>query len=798
MEANLSTDKKNYSKDSVVLLQGNNEKTIFLLNQGAVGIKKNFQDITKTNEKEILKNSKKIGIIETNGIFGFQNLFNNQSRYSYIALNDCNISKYAVPQDNISGFFKNNLSIALNIILRIAEQVNKELLNLKKLIDFSGVVEKVCDNLSLFYSHIAQAKNDKIYHKFVHSGGTFPSTIESSFLTGDYSSFLGKNYINKSADPVNKFDYDKIKFYHSLLKSNPQAFISLINSDFKIFMYMLENLSSISSLILLDIEKYSDDLSTKLDYFFLEKLSPLNLIASISNKIKNSGNVDPNFTNSIVKICKNIDMVSKQLFGREYTEAYSKYDTLSSDAKPKPLSTIKSVIHEQESGKYKAMFKDSAKKILDFSGLDKETCERIMKDIQFLKKHPTDESIANESRAFMRKLQTDYFELYKSIAFKVIKKTVDIPVNVKLFLYFSFIDESLVSEKQLEFISRCIDILQVIQKSDYPVITLIDFLKLIYTLEEEPSLSELGEFRKIVKKQFSKNEKVIEDTPRGRLEFEIDNMVTMSLRIISNNPRMYVPYLMESSFKGQLNQIFVLPKKLEAFVKKIVSIDFTLFFRELTWKIPGKSELIKKEIKPYLILAPTAGLRIQMWQEMSYNIRGTRSRFLIPIIFNGDLYKNLIYACGHFRWNMNKALVTNWMDPVEGGLSGAYYDYEQSYKKNPELSDDIKDKIKKQIKSIKIDRNRFAVDFYDWVVYESQGIPKLNKVLRKIFYRLIPFPRQIRDNIANLPVYSELHRKYDIISMREFKRFEAKFKKYAEATGRMPEDLEAYLNILQG
>ena len=319
---------------------------------------------------------------------------------------------------------------------------------------------------------------------------------------------------------------------------------------------------------------------------------------------------------------------------------------------------------------------------------------------------------------------------------------------------------------------------------------------LVYKQEEEPSLSEMGEFRKLVKKAFSKNEKPIIDTPAGRAEFEIDNMVKMSMRITSDNMRAYVPFLTSANFKGALNQILVSPKKIDAYMRKIVSLDFSLYFRELTWKIPGKSELIKKEIKPYLILLPNAGSRVQMWQELSYSIRSTRARFLVPIFFNSDIHKSLIHSSAHFRWNLNKALVSNWMDPVDGGLTGSYFDYEQSYKKLMELSDEAKEKIKETMRSIKIDRNRFAQDYYEWLAFESQGAPKLNKVVRKIFYRFVPFPKEVRENLARLPVYDELDRKYNILTDREFKKLEAKYKKYTEH-GKMPDDLQAYLDMLK-
>ena len=44
-------------------------------------------------------------------------------------------------------------------------------------------------------------------------------------------------------------------------------------------------------------------------------------------------------------------------------------------------------------------------------------------------------------------------------------------------------------------------------------------------------------------------------------------------------------------------------------------------------------------------------------------------------------------------------MVSNWMDPVDGGLTGNYYDYEMTYKKNMELSVEAKDKITYRVKS---------------------------------------------------------------------------------------------------
>ncbi|HQJ06805.1 MAG TPA: Crp/Fnr family transcriptional regulator, partial [Spirochaetota bacterium] len=208
-------------------------------------------------------------------------------------------------------------------------------------------------------------------------------------------------------------------------------------------------------------------------------------------------------------------------------------------------------------------------------------------------------------------------------------------------------------------------------------------------------------------------------------------------------------------------------------------------------------ELIKKEVLPYLILVPNSGQRVQMWQEVINNIRASRGRFIVPVFFNGDLNKSLIMACAHFTWELCKTVVgSNWMDPTEGGLVGAYYDYSQFYDKYKDLSIEAKELIKAQFMRVKIDRDRFAYDFYEWLEFERKGVPKLNKIVRGIFYRYIPFPKEIRENLANLPLYSELDNKFNNIRNREFRSLESRYHKYMNK-GELPEDLRLYLEMMQ-
>lgn len=814
-KVNFKIEKKSYPKDSIIILQGSTEKALYFLHQGVVEIKRKGDNTTGLTGREIIENSKRIGIIEAPSIFGVINITNNLPHdSSYVTATEALITKYIVPSLDFSKFFKANPPIALNVLLTLLDSSNKRASNIKKQLDFLALIDKFSDNFKFFYLIINGIKKDPLYENFNKNRGEIPQIVDINFLKKDNSLFFNKSYGEKDYDISIKFDLKQLKFFSSLLKAHSASFINLITHDNNIFLYAFEFLSSLLNSLNIETERLATQIEEKLRNFFIEKNSSFNLIYSIADKIKKHSNVDKSILGGIVTICRNIDLINKQLGGKEHVEIYPKYDVLLSQSEEtgkqnqnlqqqvstnnifntnKTQDTVR--VTSQPEGKFQKIMTDSSKKILGYSTLHHEDKDRILKNLARINKINFDDPTSGESRKIIRNLQQDYFELYQNIFLKAITDS-NIPNYILLFLYFSFINEKLISENQLEFLYTAMSMLSSGQTTEIPVITLFDYLKLIYTKEEEPSLSERGEFRKLVNKNFGKANKMVEDTSNGRLEFEIENAVANVLRITSDNMRAYIPYLIERSIRGNLANIFVTPKKLTAYIKKILEVDYTLFFRELTWKIPGKSELIQKEIYPYFILLPSAGIRVQMWQEMSYNIRSSRARFFLPVIFNGDLEKNLIFSCGHFRWNLNKAIVSNWMDPVEGGLTGAYYDYEQSYKKIPDLTEEAKEKIKKQIKSIKIDRNRFATDYYEWVVYESQGNPRLNKILRKIFYRYIPFTKKIRENIAKLPVYEELDRKFEIIRDREFKRLEAKYKKYKEGDT-LPEDLQAYLDMMQ-
>ena len=52
-----------------------------------------------------------------------------------------------------------------------------------------------------------------------------------------------------------------------------------------------------------------------------------------------------------------------------------------------------------------------------------------------------------------------------------------------------------------------------------------------------------------------------------------------------------------------------------------------------------------------------------------------------------------------------------WGDPIEGGVTGEYFDYVNNFRKNSKLSTEAKEKIRDRFKALRTNRDRFADDY---------------------------------------------------------------------------------------
>jgi len=228
------------------------------------------------------------------------------------------------------------------------------------------------------------------------------------------------------------------------LKSKPDSFIALVTAQINIFLYLYDDLSSLLNLISAETEKFMSKIDNKLAYFFNEPDSAFNKIVLSAEKVKSSPVIEKDLGKAIVTICRNIDQTNKQLNGKEHPDAFPKYDLLI-----KENTFKKDEVKKPSDGKFIKMFEGSTKQILDFTAFPDDRKESIINNLAEMSKIDKADPTAKDSRLIIRKMQQDFIDLYAEVFFQFIKDPENATNPVKLFLYFSFIDEKLLTEEQL-------------------------------------------------------------------------------------------------------------------------------------------------------------------------------------------------------------------------------------------------------------------------------------------------------------------------------------------------------------
>ncbi len=149
---------------------------------------------------------------------------------------------------------------------------------------------------------------------------------------------------------------------------------------------------------------------------------------------------------------------------------------------------------------------------------------------------------------------------------------------------------------------------------------------------------------------------------------------------------------------------------------------------------------IPNRIVPYVLLVPTYGDRGFCWEPFDrYNRVTSRGRIVVPM-YPKDLKIAVLTAVADLRWQVAKEKASYyWM---EEGLTGQYYQHFDQMK----LKGDVKE--------------FFIEDYILWMTKESTGVQRLDKDVRGIFWRNMPFPKALKEDLRKRSlVYDELCKK---------------------------------------
>ena len=454
------------------------------------------------------------------------------------------------------------------------------------------------------------------------------------------------------------------------------------------------------------------------------------------------------------------------------------------------------------------------RKLAEYAGFSKEETglyEKYLTAFHALKdKFGTDD----ESRK-LRKILTDgFYDIYEKVFLRAEDEN-NHERYIDVFLNFGVIDEKMLGSETIVDIYSDDAVGRVKDGNDDNdtgrpcIFTIRQWLSAIYTGRREPSKNEFDldyveEFRELKKteKFTDAQEREYLNDRKRKVQFEIKNMFTVNNRLTNGQITTFCPVLKEEDFLKSPRECRIKKADLIKQLEEITEIDFLAYAREYMYesvedKIPKMG--INKIVLPDITLMPTVGKKGSMWQEIAGKRRDSRGRFMLPIYTLEDLKLTLIRMTGAFRWELCRTIQgTYWNDVRERSLTSEYCDYIQFYRKNKELSEDAKEKIKKQLaKSRNSSKEMFIKDYELWIEHEALGLARVNKVARLILFTYCPFAKKYREKISAHPLFAEGVARYEREKLKKLKELNNRYTSIKNTNGNVNSILEDNLNFIQ-
>ena len=193
----------------------------------------------------------------------------------------------------------------------------------------------------------------------------------------------------------------------------------------------------------------------------------------------------------------------------------------------------------------------------------------------------------------------------------------------------------------------------------------------------------------------------------------------------------HFPILLKQYLRPSLREILTRENAIQA-MSQVEALDAGLFLR--TFKNQTQ------RVVPHVLLLPNFGETGICWEPFErHNRASSRGRLALPM-YPKDVFTAVISALADLRWQVAKEKAQHyWM---EEGLTGRYYQWFAESKQKGDVKD------------------AFIRDYILWITRESQGTQKLEREVRGLFWRMIPFPQEVKDNLRNRGfVYGDLYKK---------------------------------------
>ena len=523
--------------------------------------------------------------------------------------------------------------------------------------------------------------------------------------------------------------------------------------------------------ILHDCKAYQEYLQGISEFFISSE--GYDLFALISELHFNSMNVkgaDDTVTSlmsQLTGLMSNMTYLDRALFG----ERVKTYKETLVDKRANKKETSAS------SGGLKQNLSNSLEIIIEYSGMSEEDGNKFIRrvhDFRLL----TDKGSSDDGAYRLRKeLTENFYTLYKPVFLRTLDDP-EVPTVIKMFLNFGYVDAALAGYENADYLYSIADSLK--GDPSAGVYTICEWLHSIYEGKNEPSRNDFDEDfdahvreLKIARRINEKEEKELLANLEAKLIFEIENVFPIVNKITFGRITTFCPLFSDYNVQRSLETSMLTPTIVKECLDDIISVDYSAFYRQTIYSNPEigvPKEYIHMEIRPNIILTPVMGTRGAMWQEIEGRKRSTPARMFMPIFLLGDLRTMLITLTGEFRWEMCKRTQgPRWTELSDPSLTSEMFDYLQFYRNNRDLSTEAKSAIKTELVRAKNTyKTVFVSNYLDWLMYEANGSPRLNKIARRILLTYCTFALDVRGKLTQNPQYAELIRRYEIkVQQRE-------------------------------
>lgn len=370
-------------------------------------------------------------------------------------------------------------------------------------------------------------------------------------------------------------------------------------------------------------------------------------------------------------------------------------------------------------------------------------------------------------RRLRKQLSDGFYRIYEAAFRKAYKKTEkEIPAAIKMFLEFGLLDEKLITRAQMLELEKLVTEPVSTEETDCHVFTVREWLTWVYEGKRDPSKNEFDQEYSEMLRELKKSGEITEEEEvekfkdmDERLHYEIQNLFRYNHRLVNGQLSIFVPFLYEELLVGDIDRAFLSKQTVLKSLDWLRSLDYSLFYREFLYmnkELGIEKEYRMAEILPDIILLPTMGTKSILWQDISCRRRDTPGRFLLPLFSEVSIEDLMVRVCGRYRWELCRTIQgAAWNNIQIKSLTSEYTDYLMYYKKNRDISEERKEKVKAQLQKCKNNyREVYAMDYEIWIKYESGGALKLNKIAREILATYCPFDIKIRAKLQQ-PAFEE-------------------------------------------